>query len=208
LCSDPNNSFASSRLVPGGKPNCQIVKATRGGTPVGYAVWTTPSSDPAATEGALVHYQGRERPQSQSSEQLVFVVGNRRDDERFHLGRRRSAHECTYPLTRRCCNFHRKRVKRAEPCGAPPSRLGRATASNSCSSSATGEMTSASILVVAAVHTSKRGAARGVRPVTQLCTSPHSRPVLARPLRSRIAKSSKPLGEELRSANLFVFRSE
>jgi hypothetical protein len=34
---------------------------------------------------------------------------------------------CTYPLTRRCCNFHRKRVKRAEPCGAPPSRLGRAT---------------------------------------------------------------------------------
>jgi hypothetical protein len=33
------------------KPNCQIVKATRGGTPVGYAVWTTPSSDPAATEG-------------------------------------------------------------------------------------------------------------------------------------------------------------
>lgn len=34
---------------------------------------------------------------------------------------------CTHSLTRRCCNFHRKRVKRAEPCGAPPSRLGRAT---------------------------------------------------------------------------------
>lgn len=33
------------------KPNCQIVKATRGGNPVGYAVWTTPSSDPAAAEG-------------------------------------------------------------------------------------------------------------------------------------------------------------
>lgn len=33
------------------KPNCQIVKATRGGTPVGYGAWTTPSSDPGAAEG-------------------------------------------------------------------------------------------------------------------------------------------------------------
>lgn len=33
------------------KPNCEIVKATRGGGPVGYGVWTAPSSDPDATAG-------------------------------------------------------------------------------------------------------------------------------------------------------------
>lgn len=44
-------------------------------------------------EYALVHDQRREGTESQSSEQLVFIVGDRRDDERFHLGRRCSAHE-------------------------------------------------------------------------------------------------------------------